>query len=527
MSASRTTKTFIHELPLRVTPTQEQELMIRFDCARQLYNACLGEALRRLRSMRESRAFKVARTMKKGHDRTAELRRLDARFGFREYDLHAYAARTKNACYIGGHMDAHTVQKIASRAFLAVREYAFGKRGRPRFKSRRGLHALEGKTNASGIRWRDGIVHWGELELRAVLDPKDKWSVQAHALGCPVKYVRIVRRRLRGRVRWYAQLVLEGRPKVKAKHPVGNGAVPEGISVSEGKRVVGLDIGPSIVAAVGESEAFLEAFCPGLKRDERAIRRIQRKMDRSLRATNQDCYGPNGVPTKRPTVRSARYHDLQDELTELRRKETAARKTAHGRLANRILAMGNEVKTEKISYSAWQRTLGKSVSKRAPGTLISMLRRKAENVGGELIEFSTYATKLSQTCVCGAVEKKPLSQRWHECPICGAAAQRDLFSAFLARFVVSERGKVRVDVSRARKAWPGAEPLLLRTASALERQTASGGHLLASFGVSSKTSRSRSRSSAEENSNTTDAADAVASPCGECESRGETVSLCS
>ena len=156
-----------------------------------------------------------------------------------------------------------------------------------------------------------------------------------------------------------------------------------------------------------------------------------------------------------------------------------------------------------------------------------MLRRKAENAGGELMEFSTYATKLSQTCICGAVEKKPLSQRRHECSICGAAAQRDLFLAFLARFVVSERDKVRVDVGRARKAWPGAESLLLRTASALERQTASGGHLPASFGVSPKTSRSPSRSSAEENSDTTDAADAVASPCGECESRGEAVSLCS
>ena len=73
---------------------------------------------------------------------------------------------------------------------------------------------------------------------------------------------------------------------------------------------------------------------------------------------------------------------------------------------------------------------GKSVGKRAPGMFVEMLRRKAENAGGEVIEFSTQTTRLSQTCHgCGTIHKKKLSERWHICA-CGVIAQRDLYSAF-------------------------------------------------------------------------------------------------
>jgi hypothetical protein len=40
-----------------------------------------------------------------------------------------------------------------------------------------------------------------------MLDPRDKCGWQAHALECRTKYVRILRRTVNGRVRWYAQLI--------------------------------------------------------------------------------------------------------------------------------------------------------------------------------------------------------------------------------------------------------------------------------------------------------------------------------
>jgi transposase len=81
---------------------------------------------------------------------------------------------------------------------------------------------------------------------------------------------------------------------------------------------------------------------------------------------------------------------------------------------------------EKLSHKSFQKNYGKSVSKKASGMFVSILHRKAENAGGKVIEFSTKTTKLSQTCQCGNIIKKPLSQRRHICPVCGIKAQRDL-----------------------------------------------------------------------------------------------------
>jgi len=51
MSKTRT-PSFVLELPLRVTPTQEKRLLARLETARQVYNGCLGESLKRLALLR-------------------------------------------------------------------------------------------------------------------------------------------------------------------------------------------------------------------------------------------------------------------------------------------------------------------------------------------------------------------------------------------------------------------------------------------------------------------------------------------
>jgi hypothetical protein len=53
-------------LPLLVSPTNERILLVRLDCARQVYSACLGEALRRLARMHASAAYRTARARPRG-----------------------------------------------------------------------------------------------------------------------------------------------------------------------------------------------------------------------------------------------------------------------------------------------------------------------------------------------------------------------------------------------------------------------------------------------------------------------------
>jgi len=469
---SKKSPTFIHELPLKVNPHQEVVLLKRLEAARQIYNACLSEALKRLRLLRESKAFQEVKTFPhKSKQRQHLFRILNCEFGFSEYDIQSYGIECKNACWIKLHLDAHVCQKMATRAFRAVQEYAFGKRGRPRFKGKNQLDTVEGKSNASGIKWRNNVVVWNGLVLPAILDTKDKYGVQKHALSCPVKYCRIVRRKFNGKNKFYVQLVLKGRPKIKDKNKIANA-------------VVGLDLGPSTIAAFCDTGAILKPFCAELEPIERQIRLIQRKLDRSRRATSPNNYNEDGTVKKGRLSWhfSNRYIKEQTRLANLFRKQAVYRDTLQGRLANEILSMGKFINTEKISYRAWQKTFGRSIGFRAPGKFIKKLRYKAESAGGKVNEFPT-SLRLSQFChVCGTYTKKSLSQRWHNCE-CGTRMQRDLYSAYLARFVSG----TSLDTGRAQEAWPGAESLLWRAVSRLN-ETASGRQRLASFGLNRRQS---------------------------------------
>jgi transposase len=415
----KTTPSFILELALETSPHDEVELNARFEAARQLYNACLDEAKRRLELLRQSKEFQEARKMPKtcsfggltpehrkpNKERTEAFKRLNATFGFSEYALHLYATKIRNS-WIGNHLDSTTAQKIATRAFSAVQKVAFGQAKRVRFKGKNQFKSVEGKTNTTGIRYNEntGYVEWNGLKFKCIIDQNDE--VVTHGLSCRVKYCRIIKRIFngiasQGSQRFFVQLVLEGKPYQKFEAP---------------DNIVGLDIGPSTIACVSDEQAIIERFCDELKNKQKEIRRLQRKLDRQRRANNPQNYNPDGTikPGKKTWHESTRYKKTKRKLAELQRKLAAHRKTLHGNLANRILRQGKYVKTEKLSFRAFQKNYGKSVKDRAPGMFIEIIKRKAENAGGRVDEFSTRTTKLSQYChKCGKYTKKTLSQRVH------------------------------------------------------------------------------------------------------------------
>jgi hypothetical protein len=262
--------------------------------------------------------------------------------------------------------------------------------------------------------------------------------VVAYGLGHEVKYARLVRRRAssprargadREGERFYVQLVLKGLPHHKPKHTAGTDTI-------------GLDLGPQSLAIVPrQAEAQLVPLCAELRPDARAIRRLQRRMERQRRAANPEHYDDKGRPKKRgkgaPRWKESRsYQATRRRKAARERKLAAHRKSLHGRLAHQLVRTGNTIITEKLSYKGWQKRYGKSVGRCAPGMLIDHLRRTVAKTGGTLHEVPTRSTKLSQFCHgCGKTVKKPLWQRLHQCACGIGPVQRDLYSAFLAAFL--------------------------------------------------------------------------------------------
>ena len=73
--------------------------------------------------------------------------------------------------------------------------------------------------------------------------------------------------------------------------------------------------------------------------------------------------------------------------------------------------------------------LARSVNDAGWAAFISKLAYKAEEAGRKLIHVDPRGT--SQACLCGAEVRKPLAQRWHQCPDCGLSVARDHVSAQL------------------------------------------------------------------------------------------------
>jgi putative transposase len=252
------------------------------------------------------------------------------------------------------------------------------------------------------------------------------------------------------RARYAAQLICEGTPYHKPDQVLGQGAV-------------GLDLGPSLIAVVSETAARLDLFCATLDPQVAQIRRDQRHMDRQRQANNPDNYLPTGQVKKGHKGRrywrvSQRQRRTQVHLATRHRKLAAHRKSLHGQLAHQIVRQGSTFLLERVPYRAWQRQYGRSIQRRAPGMFVTILVRAAASAHGQVYTIPTRSTKLSQTCQCGRVKKKPLSLRVHACPTCGLQMQRDLYSAYLIRFVDPDTFLLHAD--QAQVAWPGAESLL-------------------------------------------------------------------
>jgi transposase len=486
--AVRAPSSFVCEFELATTSHDRRVLRARLETGRQLYNAVLGDLLRRLRAARRDPVWAAACALPSGRTRATAFRQLRDRYGLSEYAAHKHPS-LKAGCWIREHLDINTAQKVSTRAWRAVEQHMYGGRGRPRFKRRGELVSVEGKTNRSGIRFcfaeaqlldsgRGGEstrVEWNgahcRLALALVIDRGDE--VRVWALAHPVKYVRIVRRIVRGRERFSCQLVVEGQPL--QKRPAGAGGR------------FGIDVGPSTVAVSDQhGNAQRHRLADGVSDPARARRRYQRKLDRQRRANNPDSYDQQGraVRGQRPRRQSKRMRATERQLAETQRRLAARRHNEHGRLANQLIAnLGPLVHAEKLSYRSFQRCFGRSVRDRAPGRFIAELERKAAQHGGGLVQIPTHSTWLSQRCVCGNRQRKDLSERRHRCG-CehvpdGFSIDRDELAAFLAIFC-DQHG--HFDQHAAQAAWEGgANDRLLRADKAREpadkpRAPAPAGH---------------------------------------------------
>lgn len=475
MPSKKSTPSYVVELALDTTPRDERRLTGLMEAAKRLYNVVLQDGLDVVAALRADPAWEAARKLPRASEENRKARReafaaVRAAHGFSEFAFHALMKRHRNASGLGERVGSDPAQKIASRVYDALNRYLLGGRdllggrGQPRFKGlKRPLHSVEGKAQ------RGKHLVWDAQAQRLHLRPdwsiavrlpdlkKDEWLCTA--LDAPTKYCRLTWRNVRGHKRWFVQLVQEGLAPIKASLLARLVDVPK-------DALMGLDIGPSSIAWVSETEAGLWRFCAEVQAPRKLVRCLQRQVDRQRRAANPENFDEQGRALKgrRTWVKSGAQKRTEARLREVQAKLARQRANSHGRDINKLLERARHFRHDGVSVRSLQRNYGRSVAARAPGRFMSETRRKAERAGGGSETVNSWQLKTSQyDHTTGKFIKKRLSQRWHVFGDGRGRCQRDVYSAFLARnatVVRDENGVLQwsYDNARLELAWKRVEP---------------------------------------------------------------------
>lgn len=223
-----------------------------------------------------------------------------------------------------------------------------------------------------------------------------------------LKEIGLKRRLIRGKYKYYIFFSFSGKPYNKGRE------------LGEGK--VGIDLGPSTIAAVSNSNVYIDELAKGIEKYEARVSRLMRKLDRSRRANNPLQYNEDGTIKRykkgeRPLwVKSNNYIKIKNEIAEIMRKISEKRKLKHIIMANEISKFGSEFNVENNPVSSWskkakettvnnkgkfksKKRFGKSVMNHAPSEFIEILKNKVVSSGGKFskVEISNGASQFDFT----------------------------------------------------------------------------------------------------------------------------------
>lgn len=513
------TPSFVITLPLDINVLDQNFLYNEFGKCGKIYNLLVTESTQRWHQLRKTRAYKnlmqKIKATPKGskilNDLYEERRDLLQKAGLSQAGLFGLVKKHKEHF----HVHAHVAQSVASSVWKSWEKFLYGNGKAIHYKRLDEMDSISGMNNDAGIMLRPWVYssskikslkmqslkkqcisaesqivytthqnrmipalitlceedvptakgngefrleysgHRFPIVLRNPNTPTGKY--QADALKHAVKYCRITRKWVGSGWKYYAQLVLEGRPPEKHKPQWGELCADR----------IGLDIGTQTIAISGKSICDIRMLAPSAVAMEKSIVHeialVQRAMDRSRRTTNPEYFNEDGTIKKlqringRKQIRkwkySKHYLRLRARYRDLNRKLADIRKQEHYTLANDLLKYGNNFVVEKMSYKALQKRaketrvnaktgriqskkrFGKSIFRCAPAAFIEILSVKAKACNGVVTKVSTFDTKASQyDHTNNTYQKKDLSERFAHLSD-GTVVQRDIYSAYLLAHV--------------------------------------------------------------------------------------------
>ena len=471
------TPSFVVSVKVHLPEQIENHLEKSFNIANSAYNEALGLGLRRLKVMRanpryqellEARRSLVESTQRlkkskglawqlKLYDKALSNLRLD--YGLSEFSLSKYLTNRRNehnSPY--KHLSSAELQVVAKEVYQTLEKVIFYKVKPDKVKFRSKFNSttsFRNKVITDGTRIipseKTGVaytlfIHKKSTSVEISTKAFNEYQQLSLMRAEKIKYVQIVRKTIRGKKMYYLQIVCQGYPLAK---------------VTKGKNTVGIDPGVSTVAYASKENVELVDLVPeNVTPREKLIKSLDRRIERSRRVNNPDCYHSNGkikrgVRFKRPTNRAKR---LILRRQKAYRSLTQERLKLQGELINRMVSEASIIRMEDLKVKGLQKRskdirinpktnrpyskkrFGRAILKAAPSYFREALKTKAHTLGIEFEIINPQKVKPSQyNHLTQSFEKKTLSTRIFDLSDEWTGVQRDLYSAFLIGHIENGR----------------------------------------------------------------------------------------
>ena len=452
------TPSYVVSVKLHLPEAVKAYLEKSFRIANSAYNEALNFGLRRFEAMKQNPTYRDLLAERQGCVDKAQKKAIDQSLAQlrKDYNLteNSVSGRLSTQRRVLGsayrHLNSVEIQVIGKQAYQTLEKVLFYqvKPHRVKFRSKYASKmSFRNRVNTTGTRLapseRKGYAYrlflhkastFVDIPVKA-FTPYQQLSLMKSER---IKYVQVIRQTIRGKRVYTLQIICEGYPHAK---------------ISKGTGVLGIDPGVSTLAYVSPAEVALVDLVPSqVNRQERLIRSLERRVERSRRVNQPKLYHADGTIQKGVKFKplSKRAQRLQVRRQRVYRSLSEERRKIHGALINHLLSQASVIKIEDLSVQALQRRsrevrinpktnrpyskkrFGKSIFRAAPGAFKQVLLTKAGQLGVQVQVISPQTLKPSQyNHLTRTFEKKPLATRLFDLSPEWTGVQRDLYSAFL------------------------------------------------------------------------------------------------
>lgn len=376
-------------------------------------------------------------------------------YGLTKKDLETYAKEQqyKYKKYISSQM----MQTITNSVLESIQKYLYKDGKQIHYKKFEDIHTVSAKNLVNGIKLDmeyNMCIFPNNFRCTYIFKDYNTYIKECFKKDIPfIKYCRIVKESFNNKYRYYIEFVINSTPILK---------------FNKGNGTCGIDAGVSSIAVTTDKSCMLEDLAPKIKEYNEKIIKVQKKMERSLKLNNKDCYKADGTIKKGSKFKKTKnYKHLRKIFQTLNRKRKCYVKQNQERICNNIIkesdaifyeemdfkALGKRVKKNKkqdkmstvqtktgekqIRKFKKKKRFGKSLNNKSPGHFLAILKRRCKFFGVEVLGINTKEFKASQyNHQFDDYRKKTLKDRWnilYDEAFEPLLIQRDLYSSFLIK----------------------------------------------------------------------------------------------